>query len=107
MTDRYQRIKPSNGCFSEWGHVPSGVPQGTKLGPWLFVILINDLEINSTLFWKFVDDTTVSEVIPKGGTSNAQFKANRIVEWSRENRVKLHPDKCKELRICFAKNPVS
>ena len=31
LSDRYQRVKMSDGCVSEWGSVPSGVPQGTKL----------------------------------------------------------------------------
>ena len=30
LTDRTQRVKLSNDCFSEWGSVPAGVPQGTK-----------------------------------------------------------------------------
>ena len=105
LSDRFQRIKLAEGCFSEWGPVPSGVPQGTKLGLWLFVLMINDLDIKSPLMWIFVDDTTVSEVIQKGNTSNAQGITGKLIKWFRKNRVVLNPDKCKELRILFSRNP--
>ena len=72
LLDRKQRVKLANDCVSEWGNVPAGVPQGTKLGPWLFLLMINDLKIDEVSTWKYVDDTTVSEVVKKGDTSKAQ-----------------------------------
>ena len=107
LSDRLQRIKLADGCFSEWGTAPSGVPQGTKLGTWLFLILINDLSLSDNLnakLWKYVDDITSSEVVPKGCDSNAQQIADEVAQWSSDNTVKLNNEKCKELRISFARN---
>ena len=101
--DRQQRVKLTNDCFSEWGPVPSGVPQGTKLGPWLFVLMINDLSSCAVQMWKYVDETTLAEVIPKDGESSIQEAVDSVALWSRCNKLQLNVDKCKELTIDFKK----
>ena len=73
LTCRRQRVKLSQDCFSEWGSIPSGVPHGTKLGPWLFVIMIDDLSTTGNCnMWKYVDDTTISEVVQRSQNSDLQ-----------------------------------
>ena len=65
-------------------------------------LLINDLnlcDIKNADMWKYVDNTTTSEVITKGEKSNAQAVADKVIHWSTVNRVKLNGEKCKELRI--------
>ena len=42
------------------------VPQGTKLGPWLFIlIMIDDINTGNTKLWKYVDDPTIAECFDK------------------------------------------
>ena len=54
------------------GRSPAVVPQGTKLGQWLFIIMINELNVSSTDLWKYVDDTTISQTIRKKKESYIQ-----------------------------------
>ena len=59
LTDRKQRVKLAQNCVSELRTVAARVPQGTKLGPWLYLIMITDLD-TTTDMWKYVDDTSIS-----------------------------------------------
>ena len=57
LTKRKQRIV-INGLFSDWASVTSGVPQGTVLGPLLFLLYVNDLDcvIKHSTIRLFADD---------------------------------------------------
>ena len=100
---RIQRVKLPEDFCSEWGSVPSGAPQDRKLGPWLFIVMIQDLDNDSAYLWKFVDDTTAFKILPKGSVSKVQNMVDRVMQWSESNYI--NPGKCKELRIKFCKNP--
>ena len=106
LKDRKQRVK-LNGVYSDWLNVLAGVPQGTRIGPWLFLVLINDLRLPDGSFdlRKFADDTTVSEIVPPSNQSALPYAVDFISTWSQENRLQLNPSKCKELQSCFKRSP--
>ena len=104
--DRQQRVKMENDIYSEWKDVVAGVPQGTKLGPWLFLVMINDLEISSADGNViFVDDTTSFEIVEKHKSSLMQSMAVEASLWSNDNMFQIQPKKCKEMTISFKKFP--
>ena len=63
LSNRKQRVA-LNGLNSEWAPIESGVPQGSVLGPLLFLIYINDLETNIKTSVKFfADDTMLYSIV--------------------------------------------
>ena len=105
LRSRRQRVR-INDVFSHWLDVPAGVPQGTRLGPWLFLVMINDLRLQEGFFmWKFADDTTISEIVPPSKNSSLHLAINHVDNWSQENHLQLNPRKCKELQTCFKRSP--
>jgi len=89
---------------SDWLSPNGGVPQGTKLGPLLFIVLINDLTppVPTT---KFVDDTTISECFTNPVESKLQTATDHILDWSSSNSMQLNAAKTKEMLVCFKRNP--
>ena len=62
---RQQRVKVNDG-FSNWTQLVGGMPQGSWLGPLIFLLVIDDLIQLDCLVHKFVDDTTLSELLDNG-----------------------------------------
>ena len=100
LTHRRQRIIV-DGEISNWKSVLSGVPQGSVLGPILFLIYINDLEDDiSSKVLKFADDTKVFRKVTND-TDKESLKddLDKLVKWSEKWQMLLNFGKCKCIHI--------
>ena len=103
LTNRFQCVK-INGCTSDLALVISGVPQGSVLGPLLFLIYINDAldraNDHAVTTFAFADDVksfiSVNTVVD---CSKLQSNLNEICTWANTWQLSLASDKCKLLRI--------
>ena len=102
LCSRKQRVILDN-VISECVDVLSGVPQGSILGPLLFVLFINDIYTNidkDTNIALFADDTKIwRDINSEADCEILQNDINTLSTWSRNNKMSFHPDKCKALSI--------
>ena len=102
LTGRKQRVV-LNGKCSTWKEVLSGVPQGSVLGPILFLIFINDLDGAAklvTLVRKFADDTKLGQKVEtEEGRENLQKTLDELVEWAGTWGMEFNVQKCKVMHV--------
>jgi len=114
ITDRYQRVvlddKFSNKLVSEWKCIKHGVPQGSVLGPLLFLIYINDLPrtidnyANSVLF---ADDTSIiiTNTDPQEFKQTIDISIQETNDWFLSNLLTVNYNKTQFLQF-FAKKKI-
>ena len=100
LTNRFQQVAV-NGEVSELKKMTSGIPQGSVLGPLLFVLYINDLpDLLQSQPYLFADDTKIFRIIKNHhDTQILQDDLDKLHEWSSTWLLRFHPQKCKCMRI--------
>jgi hypothetical protein len=103
---REQRVVVG-GEHSTWTEVVSGVPQGTVLGPLLFLTYINDLPDNiHSSVRLFADDCVLYHEIQNEIDSNElQEDLNTLVKWEENWQLCFNPSKCFVMRLTHARSP--
>ena len=92
-----------NGKSSGWCDVLSGVPQGSVLGPILFIIFINDMPDKITsMVHLFADDTKISlRLTNQNQTNDLQNDIDRLDEWSDRWKLRFNIVKCKTMHLGY------
>ena len=97
LKNRKQRVVV-NDSDSKWGEISAGVPQGSVLGPLLFLVYINDLEdgIKSSIKF-FADDTSLFSVIrdPLVSANELNHDLDLISQWAHQWKMSFNPDPTK------------
>ena len=98
LADRWQRVC-LDGTYSHWTRVWSGVPQGSVLGPVLFLIFINDLDTSvCSNVLKFADDTKLFHVVDNQSDGlKLQGDPDVLCNWADTWKMSFNIDKCKVL----------
>lgn len=95
ITDRYFRIKEGEE-YSELKPISAGVPQGSVLGPILYLLYTNDLPtLEQNTVATFADDTAIMAVGENNtvSTRKLQVAVNKVQEWTKKWRIKLNENK--------------
>lgn len=109
LSNRTQQVVV-DGQFSRQANVTSGVPQGSVLGPLLFLIFINDLpsSVRSSTARLFADDCVLYKKISSANDAkDLQEDLDALQLWEHKWLMKFHPSKCQVVNVTNKRNPIS
>ena len=94
LSNRRQRVS-CNGNVSEWNDISSGVPQGSVLGPILFVVNMYDLTptVPQLRYFKYADDLTVLHTVRCNNFDALSHDLAHIMEWCGRNNMLINASK--------------
>lgn len=100
LQHRVQSVRIGS-CVSSWSNVVSGVPQGSVLGPVLFLCFINDLpQVVEGIVKIFADDTKIySAISDPQQCEKLQQDLDNLCNWSTESKLSFNASKCKVMHI--------
>ena len=100
LTDRRQRVVV-NDSRSSWADVTSGIPQGSVLGPMLFIIYINDMPTSVlSSIYLFADDAKVYRNISSNDDPpTLQHDLQQLEKWSERWQLRFNSNKCKVMHL--------
>ena len=101
LSQRTQQVLLDGSCSSQ-ADVISGVPQGTVLGPLLFLAFINDLPdaVSHSDPRLFADDCLLYRLVKTDDDARRlQEDLDALEEWETKWQMKFHPEKCQVIRI--------
>ena len=99
LLGRPQRVTV-DGQLSEEVRVTSGVPQGSALGPLLFLVHVTDIWRNvESNIWLIAVDCVIYRKIMVSSDDKLQMDQNRLREWAVENEMKINPCKSKAVNL--------
>ena len=98
--ERSQFVRIGNSTSTEQ-YTNGGIPQGTKLAPILFAVMVSDLISTWGPRIKFVDDLTALEIVPRNSPSYMNYIVSNIQTFACHNNMKLNPEKCKQIIVDF------
>jgi ribonuclease P/MRP protein subunit RPP40 len=96
------------GYDSTYINVTSGVPQGSVLGPLLFLIFINDIGDKLTvLFFLFADDAKLlNQIVKRPDCETLQANLDEIMSWCTRNKLSLNTNKCQVMSFSLKKENI-